>query len=95
MNITVQAATELRKALDSFNSPAAGIHIFNAQGCCGSSIQMDIATQPANSEIAVNLEGIDFFVEKELLKTLATVTIDFGSNGFRLNGLQKSGGCCG
>jgi Fe-S cluster assembly iron-binding protein IscA len=95
MNITEQASTELKKVLNNFESPGAGIHIYNAQGCCGPSIQMDIANQPANNEIVVNLEGIDFFVDKELLKTLAAVTIDFGSNGFRLNGLQKSGGCCG
>jgi len=95
MKVSEQASSELKKALDSFEIPGAGIHIFNAQGCCGPSIQMDIAPQPANNEIAVNIDGIDFFVDQELLNTLASVTIDFGANGFRLNGLQKSGGCCG
>ncbi|MDZ7739712.1 MAG: hypothetical protein U5K32_11735 [Bacteroidales bacterium] len=56
-----QAAIELKKVLDGFEKPGAGIHIFNAQGCCGPSIQMDIAMQPSNNEVVVDLEGIDFF----------------------------------
>lgn len=96
MNVSEQAAIELKKALDGFEKPGAGIHIFNTQGCCGPSIQMDIATQPANNEMVVSLEGIDFFVEKGLLETLAAVTIEHSTNGFRLSGLQRTnGGCCG
>lgn len=95
MNITEQASNELKKALNKFETPGAGIHIYNAKGCCGPSLQMDIATQPAINEMVVNLEGIDFFMDKELFHILSTVTIDFGANGFRLNGLQRKGGCCG
>ena len=96
MKVSEQAAIELKKVLDGFEKPGAGIHIFNTQGCCGPSIQMDIATQPGANETVVSLEGIDFFVEKELLKTLTPVTIDYGTNGFRLSGLQPTNsGCCG
>ncbi len=96
MKVSEQAAIELKKVLDGFEKPGAGIHIFNTQGCCGPSIQMDIATQPEDNEMVINLEEIYFFVEKELLKTLATVTVDYGTNGFRLSGLQRtSSGCCG
>lgn len=96
MKVTEEAQIELKKALDSFNKPGAGIHIFSTQGCCGPSIQMDIATQVEEGETVISLEGIDFFVPKELLLQLENVTIEYGRNGFRLNGLQKSGGgCCG
>jgi hypothetical protein len=46
MNITIQAALEQKKALDDFDKPGAGIHIYNVKGCCGPSFQMDIATPP-------------------------------------------------
>ena len=96
MQVSEEAVIELKKALDEFEKPGAGIHIFSSQGCCGPSIQMDIAPQPGNNEIVVNLEGIDFFMPKDLSTQLETVTIDYASNGFRLQGLQKSGGsCCG
>ena len=96
MKVSEQAAIELKKALDGFENPGAGIHIFSAQGCCGPSIQMDIATQPGANETVVSLENIDFFVGKDLLETLSTVTIEYGPNGFKLNGLQRTNsGCCG
>lgn len=94
MNITIQAALELKKALDEFDKPGSGIHIYNGKGCCGPSIQMDIATHPEINDTVVNLEHVDFFVEKDLFTTLATVTIDYGSNGFWFDGLKRSSGCC-
>ena len=96
MNITVQAANELKKVLDNFGKEGAGIRIFSARGCCGPSVQMDVAQQIANGETNVFLDGIDFFVANELLSELTDVTVDFGPNGFRLTGLKKSGSsCCG
>ena len=96
MNITEQAASELKKVLDEFNKPGSGIHVFSTQGCCGPSIQMDVATHIGNGETVISLEGIDFFVANDLMPKLAEVTIEFGSNGFRLSGLKKaSSGCCG
>ena len=95
MKITEQAANELKKILSDFNKPGAGIHFYNAQGCCGPSIQMDVAPHVGSGETVISLDGIDFFISGDLLSKLADVTIDFGWNGFRLNGLKKtSSGCC-
>lgn len=96
MNISEQAAIELKKVLDDFDKPGSGIHIFTTEGCCGPSIQMDIARQAGNNETVVTMGNIDFFIEKNLLPTLEGVTIEHTSNGFRLAGLKKnSSGCCG
>ena len=96
MKITETAQLELKKALDSFDNPGSGIHLFSTQGCCGPSIQMDIAAHVGIKETVMSIYGIDFFVENDLLTTLDSVTIEYGSNGFRLNGLKKaSTGCCG
>ena len=96
MKITDQAEVELRKALESFDKPGSGIHVYSTQGCCGPSIQMDIAMQIGKGETAMSIDGIDFFLSNELLSDLADVTLEYGSNGFRLTGLKKAGStCCG
>lgn len=95
MIVTQSAQEELKKAIDSFNQPEAGIRIFGTSGCCGPSIQMEIVNHVAQGETVVSQQGIEFFVANDLLTTLEKVTIDFGANGFRLDGLKKSGSCCG
>jgi len=95
MKVTQSAQEELKKALDSFNQTGVGIRIFSTSGCCGTSIQMEIVKQVNKGETVVTQEGIDFFVVNDLLTTLEKVIIDFGANGFRLDGLKKSGSCCG
>ena len=95
MQITEEAQVELKKALYSFNKPGAGIHLFSAQGCCGPSIQMDIAAHIGTGETLLTQDGIGFFVTGDLLSKLAEVTIEYGANGFRLKGMKKSGSCCG
>lgn len=94
MNITEQAQVELKKALNGFNKPGAGVRIFSAQECCGPSIQMDITTHVENGETMISQDGIDFFVTNDLLTKFLEVTIEYGSNGFRLSGMKKSSGCC-
>jgi Fe-S cluster assembly iron-binding protein IscA len=95
MKITEQAANELKKILKDFNKQGTGIHFFNAQGCCGPSIQMDIAAQAGAGETVISLDGIDFFISGDLMSKLEDVTIEFGTNGFRLNGLKNaSSSCC-
>ncbi len=95
MNITEPAANELKKGIEKFNSPGAGIRIFSVSGCCGPSIQMEVSQKPAQDDVVLTLEDIDFFLENDLFDTLAPVTIDYGTGGFRIIGLKRSGGCCG
>lgn len=94
MNITEQAQSELKKALDSFNKPGSGIHLYSIQGCCGPSIQMDIARQVNLGETIVSIKNIDFFVSNDLLDTIENMTIDYGVHGFRLEGIKQNSGCC-
>lgn len=94
MQITEEAQKELKKALDGFNKPGAAVHMHRTQGCCGPSIQMDIATQLGSGDTLVSFEGIDFFVPKDLLPQLGNLTIEYGWNGFRLKGLEKSTSSC-
>jgi len=95
MNITEQAAKELKKALDEFDTPGAGIHIYSTQGCCGPSISMDIAIKPSVNETVVNMDNIDFYIENELMPRLVPVTIEYVTSGFQLAGLKRNSSCCG
>lgn len=95
MKITDEAAIEIKKAIAEFNKPESGIRIFNKVGCCGSSIQMDIVQFIGKEETAISVQDIDFFVSNDLVTKLENVTIEFGSNGFRLLGLPNNESCCG
>jgi len=94
MKVSEKAANELKKILAGFEEHGAGIRIFTIRNCCGSSIQMDIASQPGADETVVSMENIDFFIKNDLLETLSTLNIDYGPDGFILNRLQRSSGCC-
>lgn len=95
MNVTEQATAQLKKVLVNYGQEGAGIRIFTSKGCCGPSIQMDVVKQPASNQTVLHIDNIDFFVDNDLLETLTTVTFEFGTRGFRLNGLPKvSDGCC-
>lgn len=96
MNITDQAVIELKKIMTEFDKPGTGVRIFSTVGCCGPSIQMDIAQHVGSNETVLFIQDIEFFIANDLISQLADVTIEIGSNGFRLAGLQKSGSsCCG
>lgn len=94
MKLTTQAQEEIKKALISFNTPGGGIHLYNTQGCCGPTVQMELSTNTRNNETVVNIDGIDFFIPNDLLPTIADVTVEYSANGFRFNGLKKGSNCC-
>jgi Fe-S cluster assembly iron-binding protein IscA len=94
MNATPQAIDELKKVLNSEESPAAGIRIFTQQGCCGPALQMSVVEKPAVGDLQQKIDSVNFFIEDQARDMLAGVTIDYGTNGFKLEGLKKSGGCC-
>lgn len=96
MNITDQAAIELKKIMTEFDKPGTGVRVYSTTGCCGPTIQMVIAPNVGNEETIISIQEIDFFVANDLISRLAEVTIEYDSNGFRLAGLKKSGdSCCG
>lgn len=96
MNATPTAISELRKALELEENPMRGVRIFTQQGCCGPSLQMS-AVEGANSgDMQVNIEEINFFIAPAATDMVEGVTLDYGPNGFRLEGLRRNGGgCCG
>lgn len=95
MKLSAKAKEELSKVLETYNEGSKGIRIYGTQGCCGPSVQMDVANAPQKGETATNIDGIDFYIENSLIETLTEVTLDHNGFGFLMNGLKKSGSCCG
>ena len=94
MNVSSIAIEELNKVLKQAENPQAGIRIFTQQGCCGPGIQMVHADQASQGDKVISIENINFFIEDKAEKMLEGVTLDYGDNGFRLEGLKSGGGCC-
>lgn len=95
MKLSEKAREELIKVLESVGESAKGIRIYSSSGCCGPSVQMDVANQPQPGEISVNIDGVEFYIENALTETLVEVTLDQNGFGFLMNGLKKTGSCCG
>ncbi|MBW6497674.1 MAG: hypothetical protein K0B09_04745 [Bacteroidales bacterium] len=89
------AAEKFKEIIDSMEERPAGVRIFNAAGCCGSSIQMELAESIRPGEMQIDIADVPFFVANDLLPDLSPVTIDFTDGGFRLLGYKRSAGCCG
>ncbi len=94
MKVTQKAIEELSKALEQVENPASGIRVFSEQGCCGPGIQMVIAERASAGDKEIVIDNVNFFVDKEAEKMLEGVTVDFGPNGFKLDGLKRNGSCC-
>ena len=97
MNASPQALEEFKKVLNSEELPTAGIRIFTQQGCCGPAVQMSIVEKPSNGDLQFSIDSVNFFMAESERDMLAEVTIDYGPNGFKLNGLKRNwgGSCCG
>lgn len=93
--VSAMAAEKFREIIDSMEERPAGVRIFNAAGCCGSSVQMELAESIRPGEMQVDIEEVPFFVETEFLPELSSVTIEYTEGGFRLLGYKRSAGCCG
>jgi len=94
MKVTEKAIEELSKALEKVENPASGIRVFSEQGCCGPGIQMVIAERASAGDKEIVIDNVNFFVDKEAENMLEGVTMDFGPNGFKLEGLKRNGSCC-
>lgn len=93
--VSDKAAEQFKEILASLEERPAGVRIYSGGGCCGPSVQMELAEAIRPGEMEVNLEGVPFFVTPGFLPELNTVTIDFTDGGFRLLGFKRSEGCCG
>ena len=97
MNASPKALEELKKVLNAEKPPNSGIRIFTQQGCCGPAVQMSVVEKPSTGDLQLSIDSVNFFIEESARDTMAEVTIDYGSKGFIINGMKRSGGrgCCG
>lgn len=96
MELTDQAKEQLAIAINGFENEAKGIRIFESEGCCGPSFQMDFATDIKENEVAIEVKDISFYIANNLAPEMDAVTIDFNGQGFQLKGLkqkEESGSC--
>ena len=94
MKITEQAAKQLREILKKQDNPEAGIKIYPTQGCCDISPGMDVANKPQKGENHIVIDGVNFFIDNELMDRMENTEIDLSPDGFRIHGFPKKNSCC-
>lgn len=93
MNITPKANEELKKILTN-EKDMIGIRIFSQHGCCGPAIHMSLIGEPFDDDKEISIDSLKFFIDKSAEELIEGVTIDYGQQGFKLDGLKRSGSCC-
>lgn len=94
MKVTPIAIEELSKILTETENPEAGVRVFAQDGCCGPGLQMSLEEKIGADDKMLTIENVNFFVEAQAETMLEGVTLDYGPQGFRLEGLKRPGGCC-
>jgi len=64
-------------------------------GACGPALQMSIEDHLSAGDKMLTIEDVDFFIESQAEQILSDITIDFRDNSFKLDGMKRSGSCCG
>jgi len=96
MELTDVAKEQLQLAINSVEEEVKGIRIFESEGCCGPSFQMDFATNINQNETEIEVNDVRFFMVNDIVSDMEKVTIDFNGQGFQLKGLkqkEESGSC--
>ena len=93
MNATPQALDQLKKALNSEENPLAGIRISAQQECCGTALQMAVTEKASTGDKVITIESVNFFISSQAEELIEGVTVDYGPDGFKLNGMKRSAGC--
>lgn len=70
------------------------VRIFLNQGGCGGPSLAMALDQINDNDAVFTHEGIDYIMEKSLMKEAAPVDVDYSGMGFRLNSSLKLGGRC-
>lgn len=94
MKVTPVALNEIKKILENEESPLTGIRIFAQQGCCGPALQMSVSHHVSPGDKLVSMDSVTFYIEPVAEEMLEGVNIDYSPNGFRLEGMKKTGSCC-
>lgn len=97
LTVSDTAAEKSKEILNAEGKEAWGLRFYTAgSSCCGPSYGIDIVEEPVDGDEVIEKNGTRFFIDKEAVKTLKGMTIDFIDDGerqgFVLTGGQSSCG---
>ena len=103
LNLTDQAAAEVRKFIAAENVPveSGGLRVSVLPGgCSGFKYSLNIEDRAADDDLTAEINGIRVFIDAFSAQYLSGVTIDYVSamqgSGFTFNNPNATGGCgCG
>ena len=94
MNITPKALQILKSKIEASEPHQSGIRISVIPGCCTPKPILDTADTPHENEMSFSIEGIDFYIDKQVEPLISGYTLDYNANGFKLDLLFPQGRCC-
>ncbi|MCL5024715.1 MAG: iron-sulfur cluster assembly accessory protein [Nitrospirae bacterium] len=92
VTISETAARKAKEILVAEGKAGWGLRIYTAgSSCCGSSYGMDIDENPGAGDEVVEKDGLKVFIDKNTLKNLSDMQIDFIEEGEK-QGFVLTGG---
>ena len=78
VNVTKNAAVELKRVLENGKKSLFGLRIFLADmGCCGQEYEIGIAEKPQKTDEVYESHGIRIFVSRKVAKELTGSVIEY------------------
>ena len=78
VDITKNAAVELKRVLENGKKTSSGLRIYIADiSCCGPEYGIGLAERPQKNEIVHESHGIKIFISEKVAKELAGSTIEY------------------
>lgn len=90
------AAAEKLKALLKESGKTGFLRVFVTEGCCGPSIGMDLAEQPADGDLEVSNRDFKIYIDKSAAPLVEKAVLDCDDQGdVIMKNLPKPEGNCG
>ena len=82
VKISELAAEKARQILKAEGKSEWGLRVFTSQSsCCGPSYGMDLDENPAEGDEVIERDGLRVFMDKDTVRNLSGMEIDFIDNG--------------
>jgi Fe-S cluster assembly iron-binding protein IscA len=92
MKISNEAIEALKSHLPAEQLKNKFIRFYAAQGCCGPSVQIEIADEKPETDEMFIEDDVQFSVDYQVKDLLQNATLLFTGKGFRLDGIESD--CC-
>ena len=74
---TKNAILQFKRLTAGTGNLMAGIRFYTIPTCCSSLLKMEVVSYPDSLDVAVEIDGVNFYITPDAEQLLSGITIDF------------------